>query len=178
MDPPSQLRPQHKPHVRALFFPRSSPDRHSTNSHHASTLLHKLLYENESFGHFKYSQCTIARGIRSPVPGNLSSSTFRAISSTREITRWRDEGNSNSQRFCTLSAVEHWAKRQEILLRGCYFGGWQRQLPRGSRIGCLTRAVSFRFGGGRWRLLRWSRAVWLRCIFEAAAPSHHRDHPG
>lgn len=47
-----------------------------------------------------------------------------------------------------------------------------------SRIGCLTRAVSFRFGGGRWRLLRWSRAVWLRCIFEAAAPSHHRDHPG
>lgn len=56
--------------------------------------------------------------------------------------------------------------------------GGRRQLPRGSRIGCLTRAVSFRFGGGRWRLLRWSRAVWLRCIFEAAAPSHHRDHPG
>lgn len=72
----------------------------------------------------------------------------------------------------------HGTRRRETLLRGWYFGGWQRQLPRGSRIGCLTRAVSFRFGGGRWRLLRWSRAVWLRCIFEAAAPSHHRDHPG
>lgn len=61
---------------------------------------------------------------------------------------------------------------------GRCFAGVAGQLLRGGRIGCLTRAVSFRFGGGRWRLLRWSRAVWLRCIFEAAAPSHHRDHPG